>query len=154
MELVLGRQVLPNFDRASVEVARLRSVARVRLVETQSSVTHAMIAEARGVDENTGRQWAKRLRRHHQLFGCDVGGVILFPSFQFDADFAIRPVVAAVNMALHADGFGEWAMWHWWTAPNSWLERRSPVQRLEALPEPHAKRDLLQALGHAHDGEG
>jgi hypothetical protein len=56
----------------------------------------------------------------------------LVPMFQFElADMSIRPEAAAVLAEL-AGVFDDWELASWFAVPNAWLQRRNPVDTLQA----------------------
>lgn len=122
----------PHLDRAGVEAARLVRAARDELVSESSSVTYELLARARGVSENTARQWVQRRRRAGILITVDYDGTVLIPSFQFDADYddVIVPVARIIETFTSA-GMSGWAVWRWFQAVNPWIERR-PVALVAA----------------------
>lgn len=119
----------PLLDHAGVEAARLVHLARRRLVTAEPSVTYALLARARDQQEATVRQWVRRLRQAEKLVTVDHDGATLIPAFQFDEAYDPRPEVTAVVQVLSGAGLDAWAIWHWFTTQNGWLDER-PVDGL------------------------
>ncbi|CAN5653543.1 hypothetical protein BH24ACT4_BH24ACT4_05960 [soil metagenome] len=114
----------PRLDRAGVEAARLIRVARDRLVTESPSVTYELLAQARGTNENTARQWVLRRRSAGTIITVDHDGTVLMPAFQFDDAYDdVIPEVAAVTSRLTEAGMSGWAIWSWFDTVNPWIER-------------------------------
>lgn len=112
----------PNLDRAGVEAARLVWNERASIVSTHPSVTYQLLAEARGVTENTARQWVHRRRTDGTMVSVDYDGQVLIPSFQFDATYEPVPLIAETVKALTSKGMTGWAVWRWFCTDNGWIE--------------------------------
>lgn len=123
-ELFTANAAEPLLDHAGVEAARLVRVARDRLVSGTPSVTHALLAKARGVSENTVRQWLRRHREAGRLMAVDHQGVLLIPAFQFDDTYDLDTEVATIVETLTHAGMSSWAVWRWFYTENPWVERR------------------------------
>lgn len=122
---------MPRLDRAGVEAARLVRVAREQLVAGSPSVTIALLAEARDVEEATARQMVTRRRAAGRLITVEYNGTVLVPSFQFDKAYDPVPEVGDVIEDLTGIGMSGWAIWRWFTVEDPWIERR-PVDLIEA----------------------
>lgn len=122
-------------------------VARDRLVSKTPSVTHALLAEARGVTENTIRQWVRRHREAGRLIAVEHQGVVLIPGFQFDAAYDLDSKVASIVETLTVAGMSPWAVWRWFYTENPWVERR-PVDMVS-----EGDMTEVQALADRMDGE-
>lgn len=69
------------------------------------------------------------------------GSHLLIPMFQFDFhDLSVRPS-AQKGLAERGDGFDGWARAAWFAQPNSWLQRRKPVDLMD--------KDLNEVLSAA-----
>ena len=113
----------PLLDYGRVETARLRRNARSQLVTESASVTYALLAHARGTTENAARQFVHR-SRGRGLITVDYNGTVLIPAFQFDSDYEPINEVLDVSDKLQDTGMSGWAVWRWWHATNSWIDRR------------------------------
>jgi len=77
----------------------------------------------------------------NEVFGFEWRTTIWIPMFQFDLhDLSVRPSARMVLAEL-GDGFDGWARAAWFAQPNSWLERRKPVDVMD--------KDLNQVLSAA-----
>lgn len=113
-----------RFDRAAVEQARLVREVRARLLQ-QGVVTYAMLAEGRGISEPAARKWASRAG--DRLITVTRDGKVLIPTFQLDTTLDLRDRFGDINARMHRFGMDGWAVWDWWSAPNSWLDADSPL---------------------------
>ena len=59
---------------------------------------------------------------------------MLYPAFQFDEVGRPKAVIGKILDAL-GRGTGAWQTAIWFTTPNSWLDRRKPVDLLEREPD-------------------
>lgn len=120
----------PALDHAGVHAAILTRQAHTQLAETEPSVTYAMLAEARQTTIDAARQLVSRLRRRNRMITLSTEATTLIPSFQFDTNYDPIPEVGEAIQALTRQGMDEWAIWHWFTAVNPWIEER-PVDLIE-----------------------
>ena len=85
-----------------------------------------------------------------EVFGFEWRNTIWIPMFQFDLhDLSVRPSAGMVLAELGV-GFDGWARAAWFAQPNSWLQRRKPVDLMSnALPEvlTAARADRFVAFG-------
>lgn len=85
-----------------------------------------------------------RLIASNEVFGFKWRDTLWIPMFQFDLrDLSIKPATQLVLMQLGAR-FDGWARAAWFAHPNSWLNDRRPVDRLDS----HLA-DVLRAAGIA-----
>ncbi len=130
MGFVETPQPTPALDHTLVEVARKRREQRDRLVADHQTLTIAMVAEARGVTEDTARQWLHRHRTAGRIVTVQLNdGTTLVPSFQLDLDLDPRPDVASRTSRLLDARMGPWAVWRWWVTHDALLDR-SPIEAL------------------------
>lgn len=136
----------PLLDHAGVEAARLVRAGREGLVSGHPSITYALLAEARGQQEASVRQWVRRLRLAGRLCTVEWGGVTLIPSFQFDEAYQPVAQVADVVERLARSGMSGWATWRWFAMTNPWVDER-PVALVAARDFGHlgAAADALLA---------
>lgn len=91
-----------------------------------------------------------RLIATSEVFGFEWRSTIWIPMFQFNLhDLSVRPSAGKVLAELGA-GFDGWARAAWFAQPNSWLQRRKPVDLMSsALPEvlTAARADRFVASG-------
>lgn len=91
-----------------------------------------------------------RLIATSEVFGFEWRTTIWIPMFQFDLrDLSVRPSAGMVLAEL-GTGFDGWARAAWFAQPNSWLQRRKPVDLMNsALPEvlTAARADRFVACG-------
>ena len=77
---------------------------------------------------------AARWRSDRKIFAIEHQGRLLYPAFQFDEVGRPRAVIGKILDAL-GRGTGPWQTAIWFTTPNSWLDRRKPVDLLESEPD-------------------
>jgi hypothetical protein len=118
--------VQPVLDHAAAERARLVNEVRAALLRSGAAVTIEMMAEATGRTRPAVRQWVTRQRSSGALVTVTHEGVVLVPTFQLDDAFAVDPDAAAVVARLVSHGMSGWAVWDWFTAPNTWLDGATP----------------------------
>lgn len=128
-ELVLEPPIDPWLDFVSVEHARLVRAARAELLTHAGAITVEMLTQARGTTDGATRQWIRRHRASGKLFTVEHQGRTLLPTVQFTEVFDLDPTVAEVTAKLVAFGMGGWAIWFWYYAKNTWIDRR-PVDAL------------------------
>ena len=122
---------------ASVAVTanlNLVNEARASLLRSGASVTIAQIAAATGRSEAAVRGWAARERDAGRLVLVPLhDGMQVVPTVQLDEGAALDEAVADRTRRLVEWGMGPWASWHWWEAPNGWLDAfRSPADAIRA----------------------
>lgn len=141
---VVAPQPRPALDPVAIEVARLRREGRDRLVESQPSVTVAMLAEGRDASVPAARQWLHRHRRAGHLVTVTLDdGTTLVPTFQLDRDLEPHPDVTPLVGRMVGAGMGPWAVWGWWANRHGWLGA-APVELLVADGGPDRIREALQ----------
>ncbi len=77
---------------------------------------------------------AARWRSDRKIFAIEHQGRLLYPAFQFDEVGRPKAVIGKVLDAL-GRRTGPWQTAIWFTTPNSWLDRRKPVDLLEREPD-------------------
>jgi len=112
-------------------VTQERRVRRDALVTASPSVTVAMLADARQVEQGSVRSWLHRHRRAGRIVAVDHDHVVLVPTFQLDDDLGLRDDVAAVTARLSKAGLDSWAAWAWWCGYRTTLEA-APIDVLNA----------------------
>jgi biotin operon repressor len=128
----VAQVVQPVLDHAAAERARLVNEVRAGLLESGGAVTIEMIAEATGRSRAAVRQWVTRQRNAGALVTVTHDGVVLVPTFQLDDAFGIDADAAAVVVRLADHGMSGWAIWDWFTTPNTWLDGAAPQRVLAA----------------------
>ncbi len=132
LETIQARVVEPVLDHAALENARLVNHARAQLLTSGTAVTVEAIAAARGKNADTVRRWAARQRRLGRLVTVTHDGQALIPSVQLDEALDVDEAVATLVRRCVAHGMDGWAVWHWFEAPNTWLDGDVPARRLRA----------------------
>lgn len=132
MSVLSAPVVEPVHDHAAVEKARLVNEARARLLRSGGAVTFGMIAEATSRNVGSVRQWVNRRARAGRLVTVTHEGSTLVPTFQLTDAFDLDDGVADVVARLVDTGLSGWAVWDWFTIPNTWLDGDTPEEALRA----------------------
>jgi hypothetical protein len=85
---------------------------------------------------STARNWhaaANRLHTDRRIFAIRIGDEYRYPAFQFDAEGRPLPVMRKLLRA--ADGLEGWGLALWLTAPNGFLDGRTPLDLLHEAPD-------------------
>ncbi|CAN5587816.1 MAG: hypothetical protein ACR2JF_09045 [Iamia sp.] len=114
-------------DHAAAERARLVTAARATLLRSAGAVTIEVLAEATDRKVGTARQWVRRQREAGRLVTVTHDGVVLVPTFQLDDGFDLDAEAADVVAGLVAHQMSGWAVWDWFTTPNTWLDDATPM---------------------------
>ena len=108
---------------------RIEAEGRRRVLSTPL-LDASGVAELLGSGARNSRDMASALRRSGRLLGVDVGGRVLFPAFQLDAQAGrLRPPVARVNALLDAKA-DPWGVASWWLSPHARLADGSTLAAL------------------------
>lgn len=117
----------PVLDYAAAERARLVTAARAALVESGTAVTTELFARSTGRTPEAARQWLQRRRRSGELITVTFHDRVLIPTFQLTEAFEHDEVAGEIVEFLGVRGMSEWAVWDWFTTPNTWLDGASPA---------------------------
>ena len=89
----------------------------------------ARLLEDHGLGDFVG---LARLITSNEVFGFEWRDTLWIPMFQFELrDLSIKPATRLVLMQL-GSGFDGWALAAWFAQPNSWLNDRRPVDRVDS----------------------
>lgn len=129
--------------------AQRNAELRARFVREQPSLTSSQVAELAHSRAANRHALASRWRQEGRLISIGWQGQELYPAFQFGPDARPLPAIAQVKEAFppHASG---WEQALWWTAPNSWLSGRRPLDLLKSDPN----RVVQAARSHFESLEG
>ena len=130
----------PVLDHAAAERARLVTAARARLLRSGGAITVEVLAEATDRKVGTARQWVRRQRKTGRLVTVTHNGTLLVPTFQLDDGFALDTGAAQVVAGLVAHDMSGWAVWDWFSTPNTWLDDATPEAVLAAGDLPAVER--------------
>lgn len=124
----IERRSLPNrriskpMDPESVAVRQARRLERAR---------KAILKEFGSLEKPVD---CERLLRERKILALSYRDATYTPSFQFDERGNPRPAVAKVIQILGKDT-SDWGLALWFTAANSWLDDKRPVDLLKDEPE-------------------
>lgn len=130
---------------ATVEQARRLANLRASLLRQGAFPTSA-IAEGRGMNRDTARQWISRARNQYRLFTVTHDGETLIPSFLLDDYLEPRSQLQAPIFALREAGEDGWSLWAWFATPSPWVGGKIPGDLVESDPERVAEAARQRAL--------
>lgn len=119
---------------ATFAQVRRRVERRRQLLET-GTYTIATVAAAKGSSPAAIRQWIARGRRANRIFTVLRNGQTLIPAVVLDGEFEPRSEMAEATSILKGVGLDGWALWDWWSRPNSWLDGKAPLSVLTMRPD-------------------
>lgn len=122
---------------------------RWRQVETEwGMLTGQQVAALSGANPKSARDLTSNLRRRKGLTGVKRHGGLRYPGFQFvqvdDDHIAVAPAWTRLREALEPAGWSDADLLAWVSAPNAYLEGRSPADEVHENP-----MSLSVALGTA-----
>ena len=124
-------------ERASSVViyqARRNASLRAEFVRTRELLDAEQVHALYGSSAKNRAALAARWRSDRKLFAIEHHGRLLYPAFQFDEVGRPKAVIGRILKALGL-GTGPWQTAIWFTTPNSWLDRRRPLDLLESEPD-------------------
>ena len=114
--------------------ARRNASLRAEFVRTCELLDAEQVHALYGSSAKNRAALAARWRSDRKIFAIEHRGRLLYPAFQFDEVGRPRAVIGRILKAL-GPGTGSWQTAIWFTTPNSWLDRRSPLDLLESEPD-------------------
>ena len=114
--------------------ARRNASLRAEFVRTCELLDAEQVHALYGSSAKNRAALAARWRSDGKIFAIEHRGRLLYPAFQFDEVGRPRAVIGRILKAL-GPGTGPWQTAIWFTTPNSWLDRRSPLDLLESEPD-------------------
>ena len=114
--------------------ARRNASLRAEFVRTCELLDAEQVHALYGSSAKNRAALAARWRSDRKIFAIEHRGRLLYPAFQFDEVGRPRAVIGRILKAL-GPGTGPWQTAIWFTTPNSWLDRRSPLDLLESEPD-------------------
>ena len=114
--------------------ARRNASLRAEFVRTCELLDAEQVHALYGSSAKNRAALAARWRSDGKIFAIEHRGRLLYPAFQFDEVGRPRAVIGRILKAL-GPGTGSWQTAIWFTTPNSWLDRRSPLDLLESEPD-------------------
>jgi hypothetical protein len=123
--------VASDAERALVEavIERDNAETRAHFLQRWLVFTAEQVAEAAAQTTVDRRSAATRWKTARCLFVLRADGREVYPAFQFEGGRP-RPVIGMVLEAL-PDDMSDWQRALWFSAPNGWLNGRSPVETLQ-----------------------
>lgn len=124
----------PTHDRtALIEQARRNQTARQAFLDHYPVLTATEVHRLVGSTAKNRHAAANRLRTDRRIFAIRIGDEYRYPAFQFDAEGRPLPVMRKLLRA--ADGLEGWGLALWLTAPNGFLDGRTPLDLLLEAPD-------------------
>ena len=114
--------------------ARRNASLRAEFIRTYELLDAEQVHGLYGSSAKNRAALAARWRSDRKIFAVEHGGRLLYPAFQFDEVGRPKAVVGRILKAL-GPATGPWQTAIWFTTPNSWLDRRKPVELLEREPD-------------------
>jgi hypothetical protein len=133
----LAPEARPVPDEGFVLQARRNAELRSRLLDEFRVLTSAQVATVAGSAASNRAALATRWRQEGRIFGVlspSGGGEYVYPSFQFTAAGQPRPSLRRL-IEVFPPSSREWQLFAWLTAPNGWLDRQRPLDRIDGVPE-------------------
>ena len=121
-------------ERASSGViyqARRNASLRAEFVRTFELLDAEQVHALYGSSAKNRAALAARWRSDRKIFAIEHRGRLLYPAFQFDEVGRPKAVIGRILKAL-GPATGPWQTAIWFTTPNSWLDRRRPLDLLES----------------------
>lgn len=129
VDVYLGTDPLAS---AMPAIERDNAEAQARFLRRWPVLTADAVAEAAEHASTNRSATANRWKKARRIFGVRVSGREVYPAFQFQ-DGRPKPVVGKVLKAL-PDTLSGWQTAFWFTAPNGWLDDRTPLDALRDEP--------------------
>jgi hypothetical protein len=126
---------------------------RWREVEREWGMLAApQVALLTGARPESARAHTANLRRRKGLAGVKRRGGLLYPGFQFveveDGLIAVASAWTTLRTLLQPAGWSDADVLAWASAPNAYLEGRSPAQEIHVQPD-HVSEALVRAVARA-----
>ena len=124
-------------ERTSAAViyqAQRNASLRAKFLRTYELLPAEQVHALYGSSAKNRAALAARWRADRKIFAIEHQGRLLYPAFQFDEVGRPKAVIGRILDAL-GRGTGAWQTAIWFTTPNSWLDRRKPVDLLEREPD-------------------
>ena len=119
---------------AVIYQARRNASLRAEFLRTCELLDAEQVHALYGSSAKNRAALAARWRSDRKIFAIEHQGRLLYPAFQFDEVGRPKAVIGKVLEAL-GHGTGPWQTAIWFTTPNSWLDRRRPLDLLEREPD-------------------
>lgn len=116
-------------DRSELPQLLRNARRRTELLREFEPLTSAQVAELRGSTAENRAAIASRWKSEGRIFSVKYQKSELYPAFEFDEDGEPRPVIRRVLEAI--GGRDGWELALWFTAANSWLDDKRPVDLLD-----------------------
>ena len=114
--------------------ARRNAEARLLLLQEFGGLTSSEVADLVGSEGRNRASLAPRWRKKGRLLGIPYKGAVLYPAFQFHRRTVVSVVPEIIGEFAGA-GVDGWEIALWFTAPNSLLGERRPVDLLLEEPD-------------------
>ena len=119
---------------AAIYQARRNAILRAEFLRTCELLDAEQVHALYGSSARNRAALAARWRSDRKIFAIEHRGRLLYPAFQFDEVGRPKAVIGKVLEAL-GHRTGPWQTAIWFTTPNSWLDRRRPLDLLEREPD-------------------
>ena len=119
---------------AAIYQARRNAILRAEFLRTCELLDAEQVHALYGSSARNRAALAARWRSDRKIFAIEHQGRLLYPAFQFDEVGRPKAVIGKVLEAL-GHRTGPWQTAIWFTTPNSWLDRRRPLDLLEREPD-------------------
>ncbi|MDB5981120.1 MAG: hypothetical protein JWQ69_2135 [Pseudomonas sp.] len=131
--------------------ARMRSKAKIAVLESGDWLTTSEVAEVAGVEIINPSAQTSKWKSKKLIFSINHKGVDYFPSYALDPATDYRPRAAIKSVIdVFGDQKGEWGLAYWFASVNSFLGGRRPQDVIKEDPEQviAAAEDALVGAAH------
>ena len=119
--------------------AAIREERWRELEQTWGLLTSQQVATLTGNRPERARDLTSNLRRRKGLAGIKRRGALVYPAFQFvtgkDGDLVVAPAWIALRDLTRPAQWNDADLLAWASAPNAWLEGRSPAEEIRDHPD-------------------